>query len=223
MASIGRYSGNERLDPKTLVEPDPDNEQTKKMWLEEMVKDEHFIADQKKKIESWQKIVGQTMNPSELQVHLTGESHIDCAWLWRFEQTRQKAAITFKHAIEHARMYPGQFNFALSEPLLLDWIKEDDPSLFKEIQETVKSGEIELVGGSYVEPDCMLPSGEAFVRERLYGMRFCNEHFGKMPTVEWFLDSFGYNWGLPQILAKSGAKYFWTTKITWNMYTRFPL
>ena len=86
----------------------------------------------------------------------------------------------------------------------------------------MKNGGIELVGGSYVEPDCMMPSGEAFVRERLYGMRFYKENFGVLPEVEWFLDSFGYNWGLPQILVKSGAKYFWTTKITWNLQTNFP-
>ncbi|GAH77701.1 unnamed protein product, partial [marine sediment metagenome] len=91
-----------------------------------------------------------------------------------------------------------------------------------EIQGTVKAGNIELVGGSYVEPDCMMPSGESFVRQRLYGMRFFQNNFGHLPKVEWFLDSFGYNYGLPQILVKSGAKYFWTTKITWNRITTFP-
>ena len=68
----------------------------------------------------------------------------------------------------------------------------------------------------------MMPSGEVLVRERIYGMRFDLENFGLMPEVEWFPDSFGFNWGLPQILAKSGAKYFFTSKITWNKYTRFP-
>jgi len=106
--------------------------------------------------------------------------------------------------------------------LLLDWIKQDDPDLFKQIQETVKAGNIELVGGSYVEPDCMMPSGESFVRQRLYGMRFYRDNFNILPEVEWFLDSFGYNRGLPQLLTKSGAKYFWSTKITWNLQTTFP-
>ncbi|MCK5341816.1 MAG: hypothetical protein KAR20_00350, partial [Candidatus Heimdallarchaeota archaeon] len=72
------------------------------------------------------------------------------------------------------------------------------------------------------EPDCMMPSGESFVRQRLYGMRFFRDNFGHLPKVEWFLDSFGYNYGLPQILIKSGAKFFWTTKITWNRNTTFP-
>jgi alpha-mannosidase len=218
----GRYSGNIRLDPATLKEPDQDDESSRKMWLEDVYYDEDFRAEQQKKVDAWRQNVATTLEPSKLTVHAVGESHIDCAWLWRFEQTRQKAAITFKKAITHAKMFPGKFNFALSEPLLLEWILEDQPELFKEIQETVKTGGIELVGGAYVEPDCMMPSGEAFARSRLFGMRFLRDHFGQLPEVEWFLDSFGYNWGIPQILAKSGAKYFWTTKITWNLITVFP-
>jgi alpha-mannosidase len=142
--------------------------------------------------------------------------------MWRFEQTRKKAQLTFAKAVFHSKIFPNDFHFALSEPLLLEWIKQDNPELFYQIKELVKKGNIELVGGSYVEPDCMMPSGEAMIRQRLYGMRFYRDNFSKLPSVEWFLDSFGYNYGLPQILVKSGAKFFWTTKLTWNKITVFP-
>ena len=222
MNEKGKFSGNIRLNPKGKEEPDSDNDYTRDMWLEDALNDPEFEADIKASVEKLQECVKMTMDPKDLVVHMVGESHIDCAWLWRFEQTRRKAYKTFKKAVYHAKRVPNKFVYALSEPLLLQWIKEDEPELFKEIQEVVKAGGIELVGGSFVEPDCMMPSGEAFVRERLYGMRFYRDHFGILPKVEWFLDSFGYNYGLPQILVKSGAKYFWTTKITWNYYTTFP-
>ncbi|MFX0099536.1 MAG: alpha-mannosidase [Candidatus Hodarchaeota archaeon] len=222
---IGRFSGSERLDAKKLglEEPDSDTEFTKDMWLGGDLQDNpDFKQEIKKRVENWKKVVAITADPSKLDIHLVGESHIDVAWLWRYEQTRRKAIVTFRKAVLHAKMFPGQYNFALSEPLLLEWVKEDDPELFKDIQDCVKNGGIELVGGSYVEPDCMMPSGESFVRMRLYGMRFDRDNFGVLPEVEWFLDSFGYNWGIPQILVKSGAKYFWTSKITWNLQTVFP-
>ncbi|MHA1472067.1 MAG: hypothetical protein ACTSQW_03090, partial [Promethearchaeota archaeon] len=211
---IGHYSGNKRLDCQNLEEPDADTEKTKERWLRP-----DRVISLKRKLRLWKNTCPELEN---LTIHQVGESHIDCAWMWRYEQTRKKAQVTFKKAILHAKMFPETFCFALSEPLLLDWIKQDDPELFKQIQETVKAGNIELVGGSYVEPDCMMPSGESFVRQRLYGMRFFRENFGILPKVEWFLDSFGYNRGLPQILTKSGAKYFWTTKLTWNLQTTFP-
>ena len=161
MASKGRYSGSERLDPKTLQEPNQDNENTRQLWLEEIQEDPDFMAEIQEKTEKLKKSVQLTMDPADLTVHMVGQSHIDCAWLWRFEQTRQKGAITFRKAVEHAKMFPDSFHFALSEPLLLQWIKEDDPELFTDVQESVKAGNLELVGGSYVEADGMMPSGEA--------------------------------------------------------------
>ena len=216
---IGRYSGNRRADTTTLEEPDDDNEEKVKEFLTGNSKTRLESVPRRalSKLRYWKRRV-----PENIQVHMVGESHIDVAWMWRFEQTRKKAQVTFRKAILHSKLFPDDFCFALSEPILLDWIKEDDEELFKEIQETVKKGNIELVGGAYVEPDCMMPSGESFVRQRLYGMRFYRDNFGILPKVEWFLDSFGYNYGLPQILAKSGAKFFWTTKITWNLQTVFP-
>ena len=213
----GHYSGSKRLDSSTFKEPDHDTEQVKEKWLGG--KREIKVA---RKIRRWKNNISQSVDPDIVQVHMVGQSHIDCAWMWRFEQTRKKAQVTFRKAIVHAKMFPETFCFALSEPLLLEWIKEDDPGLFAQIQEYVKAGNIELVGGAYVGPDCNLPSGEAMVRQRLYGMRFFRDNFGILPTVEWFLDSFGYNFGLPQILKRSGAKYFWTSKLTWNQDTTFP-
>ena len=216
---IGKYSGNRRADTSKLQEPDDDNEEEVKNYLTGNTKTrlESVPRRAASKLRYWKRRV-----PKNIQIHMVGESHIDVAWMWRYEQTRKKAQVTFRKAILHSKLFPDFFCFALSEPILLDWIKEDDKELFKEIQETVKKGNIELVGGAYVEPDCMMPSGESFVRQRLYGMRFYRDNFGILPKVEWFLDSFGYNYGLPQILAKSGVKYFWTTKITWNLQTTFP-
>ncbi|TFG27504.1 MAG: alpha-mannosidase [Promethearchaeota archaeon] len=214
---FGHYSGNKRIDTSNFDEPDFDSEETLKKWLTGG-KEIKF----KRSLRRWKENISKTTDFEKIQIHMVGQSHIDCAWMWRFEQTRKKTQVTFKKAIQHAKMFPETFCFALSQPILLEWIKEDNLKLFKELQEFVKKGNIELVGGSYVEPDCMMPSGEAMIRQRLYGMRFYREYFGALPKIEWFLDSFGYNIGLPQILIKSGTKYFWTTKLTWNLDTTFP-
>ena len=128
---IGRYSGNRRLDPSTLQEPEQDNEQVREKWLGGGRK-----VSAKRKLRMWKNIVSKTTDPTLIKVHMVGQSHIDCAWMWRYEQTRKKAQVTFRKAILHAKMFPESFCFALSEPLLLEWIKEDNPILFKEIQDT---------------------------------------------------------------------------------------
>ena len=60
------------------------------------------------------------------------------------------------------------------------------------------------MGGWYLQPDCNLPSGEAFVRQIKLGRKYFSEKFGARPTVAVNFDSFGHSVGLVQILAKTG-------------------
>lgn len=218
---IGIISGSERLDPNQFTEPDLDDLKDIEKYFDTQLNSPEFRKEMEDKIAQWNQIIAP-QHLSDFNFYVVGQSHIDMAWLWRYEQTRQKGITTLKKVVAHASKFPQQFKFAVSSPQLLSWIKEDSPELFEDIRDLVKKSVIEPVGGSWVEPDCMLPSGEAMVRQRLYGMMFYRQEFGILPEVEWFLDSFGYNRGLPQILAKSGAKYFWTTKLTWNKQNKFP-
>jgi alpha-mannosidase len=80
----------------------------------------------------------------------------------------------------------------------------------------VDQGRWEFVGGDYVEMDCNLPCGESLIRQRLVGQRFYLKHFGKIADIAWYDDVFGWPCTLPQILAKSGAKYFYTNKFCYS-------
>jgi alpha-mannosidase len=159
--------------------------------------------------------------PEDLDTFSIGQSHIDAAWRWRLIQTHKKCLRTFGKAIYHIEKYPF-FTYSQSAPQYYEWVKQEDPALFAKIQEQVKAGRWEIVGGQWIEPDGNMPEGESYVRQRLYGQRFYLENFGRISDFEWMLDSFGYNWNLPQIMKKSGAKYMWTSKLTWNDTTIFP-
>ncbi len=146
-----------------------------------------------------------------------GHSHIDVAWLWRLCHTREKCSRTFSTVIHLMDQYP-EFQFLQSTPQLYEFIKEDYPEIYDKIKERVKSGEWEVTGGMWVEADCNIPSGESLVRQFLFGTRFMEEEFGVDCNILWLPDVFGYSWALPQIIAKSGLKYFMTTKISWSQY-----
>jgi len=150
-----------------------------------------------------------------------GNSHLDAAWKWRVLQTMSKAKFTFKNALKNMANYE-EYTFSQSTPQFYEWMKDRHPRIFRAIQDQVRGRHWEIVGGMWVEPDGNLPDGESLVRQRLYGQRFYLNHFGRISEIEWLPDTFGYAWTLPQILAKSGAKYFWTTKLLWNDTTKFP-
>jgi alpha-mannosidase len=77
-------------------------------------------------------------------------------------------------------------------------------------------------GGTWIEPDCNLPSGESLVRQFLYGQRFFEREFGRRARVFWNPDVFGYNGQLPQIMRGAGIGRFLTQKLSWNRFNAPP-
>ena len=150
-----------------------------------------------------------------------GHTHIDCAWLWTLDQTREKVQRSFATVIELMRRFP-EYRFMSSQPLLYKYLKEEDPVLYDSVREMVKAGRWECEGSMWVEADCNLSSGESLVRQIIYGKRFFRDEFGKENHILWLPDVFGYSAALPQILRKSGIDWFVTSKISWNDTNTMP-
>lgn len=157
----------------------------------------------------------------QFTIHAAGNSHIDMAWLWPRSETVGVTRRTFTTALQLMNEYP-EYTFTQSTAQMSAWMQEKYPDLFAGIQQRVKEGRWELVGGMWVEPDLNMPAGESLVRQLLIGKRYFQKEFGKDIRIGWNPDSFGYNWQLPQIYKKSGVDYFVTQKIYWNDTTRFP-
>ena len=74
----------------------------------------------------------------------------------------------------------------------------------------------------WVEADCNIPSGESLVRQILYGKQFYREELGIETEDVWLPDVFGYSAALPQIMRRSGIRWFLTQKLSWNQYNTLP-
>ncbi|MHA1794275.1 MAG: alpha-mannosidase [Promethearchaeota archaeon] len=217
---VGRYSGAVRDFKKELElkEPDPDDFRE---WLKNLsLKGPEFKNAADKQWELWTNKEGGWDFNDGRKLFWCGQSHIDIAWEWRMAQTIAKVLVTYSKAAYHCEKVPG-FVFAGSQALTYEFVRQRDPDLFKKIQELHAKGKWEIVGGSWVEPDCRMPSGESFIRQRLHGQHFFLKYFNTLPKVEWTPDTFGYAWSMPQILKKSGAEFFFTTKV-WGNRKEFP-
>lgn len=137
------------------------------------------------------------------KLHLISEAHIDPIWQWDWEEGCAAAVSTFRCAAAFCREFDS-YIFCHNESLIYRWIEEYDPALFCEIQELVKLGKWHIMGGWHVQPDCNMPSGEAFARQITEGRRYFREKFGVEPTTAINFDPFGHTRGLVQLLAKSG-------------------
>lgn len=150
-----------------------------------------------------------------------GQGHLDLAWLWPLRETKRKATRTLVNALHNIQKYP-EFVFGVSQPQMLEWIKQSQPLIYEKIRKAVDSGAIELQGGMWVECDTNLPCGESLLRQIYYGKKFFKEEFNCDVTTCWLPDAFGFNGNLPQILKKSGIDYFCTIKLAWNEVNKFP-
>jgi alpha-mannosidase len=157
-----------------------------------------------------------------LSVVLTGQSHIDAAWLWPWTETVDVVRRTYASAVQLMNEYP-QYTFSQSASVYNEWMDEKYPALNDAIAKRVQEGRWEMVGGMWVEPDLNLPSGESQVRQILIGKRYIKQHYGVDVRIGWNPDSFGFNWQLPQIYKKSGIDYFMTTKLNGNETHKLPL
>ncbi len=150
-----------------------------------------------------------------------GHTHIDVAWRWTYDQTREKTQRTFSSVVEMMKKYP-EYKFMSSQPQLFAFLKEDAPELYNEVKELIRQGRFEVEGGMWLEADCNLMSGESFVRQFLHGKRFFKQEFDKDNSMLWLPDVFGYSAAMPQILQKCGVNKFVTSKISWNECNRMP-
>lgn len=136
------------------------------------------------------------------KIHLICNSHLDPVWMWDWEEGLGEAISTFHQAELFCREFDFIFNH--NEAILYEFIEEHDPELFERIKEQVKAGKWHIMGGWYLQPDCNMPSGEAFVRQIGLGRKYFQEKFGARPTTAVNFDSFGHSVGLVQILKKCG-------------------
>lgn len=141
------------------------------------------------------------------KVFMIGNTHFDPVWLWKWDEAMSSITATFRSALERMEEYP-EFKYSFATPPVFEWIKKTSPKMFEEIKKRVAEGRWELAEGWWVQPDCYSAAGESYVRQGLYGQKYLMENFGKYADTVFNIDSFGHSPMLPQILSKSGIKYY---------------
>ncbi len=168
-----------------------------------------------------QEFLSSTNGANQHNLSAVGHAHIDSAWLWPRAETKRKCYRTFATVCRYADDYP-EYKFAWPQAAQYEWMKEEQPELWKELCAKVEAGQIVPTGGSWVEPDCNIPNGESLVRQFLYGQSLFEREFGKRCRVFWNPDVFGYSGQLPQIMRSCGIDYFLTQKLSWNQFNKLP-
>jgi alpha-mannosidase len=137
---------------------------------------------------------------------LVSHTHWDREWYRTFEGFRARLVDTVDRVLELVREDPG-FHFVLDgQAVVLEDYLEIRPERRKELEGACRAGRL-AIGPWYVQPDSLLPSGEAHIRNLLEGRRVASR-LGPVSRVAYTPDSFGHPAQFPQIFAGFGLDGF---------------
>ena len=140
----------------------------------------------------WWNTQGQFLQTREVQPDDHGE----------LPETRSAFELVQLH-LDAARRDPD-YKFVLAE---IDYLKphfDAHPEDRADLLDFIKAGRIELVGGSYNEPNTNLTCAESTIRNAVYGIAYQRDVLGGDPRTSWMLDAFGFDPGYPGIMAAAG-------------------
>ncbi|OBK45683.1 NEW3 domain-containing protein [Mycobacterium sp. 1081908.1] len=105
--------------------------------------------------------------------------------------------------LEMARREP-EYKFVLAE---VDYLKpywDTHPEDRADLRRFIAQGRVEVMGGTYNEPNTNLTSPETTIRNLVHGMGFQRDVLGADPATAWQLDVFGHDPQFPGLAADAG-------------------
>ena len=151
--------------------------------------------------------VSWPVDAGKYRFHMIGQAHIDPVWLWPWSEGIAVVHSTFRSALDRMNENPD-FCFTASSAQFYEWVEENDPIMLAEIRKRIDEGRWNMVGGWWIEPDMNIPSGEAMVRQGLYGQLTMERLTGHRATTGYCPDSFGHAGTVPQILKLQGMENY---------------
>jgi alpha-mannosidase len=121
-----------------------------------------------------------------------------------FDSRGQSGMSLVRAHCDLARRDPA-YTFVLAE---VDYLKpywDAYPEERAFLRELIRTGRVEIMGGTYNEPNTNLTGAEATVRNALYGDGFQRGIIGASPETAWQLDAFGHDPQFPGLMADAGV------------------
>ncbi len=125
-------------------------------------------------------------------------------WAQDRRETFQHTGLALVEAhLQRARTDP-LYKFVLAEVDYLKPFWDLYPDRRQEMRELIATGRLEIVGGTYNEPNTNLTGAETAVRAAVYGLGFQRDVMGASPESAWQLDVFGHDPQFPGLMAECG-------------------
>ncbi|CAG9324132.1 aman-3 [Blepharisma stoltei] len=146
---------------------------------------------------------------SPIEVFIVPHTHCDPGWLetmeWYYENRVRnifQTIITLLSENDKLKMVWCETSF------LKMWMDEQSHEIQTKTKKLIEKGQLEIVGGGYIQTDEACPDIDMIIRQIEHGHEYLYETFS-IPKVKvgWQIDPFGHSALLPSIFAKFGYEY----------------
>ena len=145
------------------------------------------------------------------EVICVAHAHIDMNWRWDFSETVAITLDTFRTMLHMLEIYPT-LTFSQSQASCYEIVRKYDRAMFERIKRMIHEGRWEVTASAWVEADKNMPCAESQFRHIEHTKRFFEKHMGVPPdslTIDFEPDTFGHHENVPEILSRSGIKYYY--------------
>ena len=138
--------------------------------------------------------------PNDINVHIIPHSHTDAGWIesidWYYENWVKSI---FENIFDE--MYNNKnITFVWADTNYLhQWFESQNNNTKNKVFEVIKRGQLEFVGGGWVQNDESLSDLKSIINQMNLGLQYLHERFNATPTVGWQIDPFGYNNFMPSV------------------------
>lgn len=137
---------------------------------------------------------------------IVSHTHWDREWYRSFQAFRARLVDTVDRVLDLVAEDAGYFFQLDGQSIAAEDYLAIRPARREELEAACRMGRIEI-GPWYVQPDSLLPSGEAHIRNLLEGRRVA-QSFGQCCRIAYTPDSFGHPAQFPQLFAGFGLDPF---------------
>lgn len=137
---------------------------------------------------------------------LVSHTHWDREWYRTFQTFRARLVDTVDLILDHCEADPDYHFLLDGQSIVVEDYLEIRPDRRGALARACTSEQI-AIGPWYIQPDSLIPSGEAHVRNLLEGRR-AGEEIGPVSRVAYTPDSFGHPAQFPQLLLGFGLDSF---------------
>jgi alpha-mannosidase len=128
----------------------------------------------------------------------------DLPWVDRLRPPFVRTAFDLVRAHLDAARHDPDYKFVLAEVDYLKPFWDVFPEERGQLRRFLADERVELVGGTYNEPNTNLTHPESTIRNAVYGIGYQRDVLGGDPRTAWMLDVFGHDPAFPGLMADAG-------------------